>query len=180
MGDFMEVFARRLRQLRMDAGEKQTDLQAALHCSQGMVSSYENGREPPYDLLVQIAQHYDVTADYLLGLSASKQAGSGLLMNTINRSAAASEASGVAPISAEDLQQLLQQLQAYAAGAQTAGTLPIKTAYQLITGMTALLAAMNSGSASAVIDANNELLSAVLSVSNITTAHLNAAKEDNT
>lgn len=173
----MDIFAKRLRQLRTDAGMKQADLSAALHCSQGMASAYENGREPPYDTLVQIAQLFHVSTDFLLGLSSSRRQDNGALVNAVNQCAAASEAAGVAPICAEDLQQLLEQLQAYTAGAQTAGTLPIKTAYQLITGMTGLLTTINSGTPSAVIDANNELLSAVLSVSNITTAHLNGRKE---
>ncbi len=172
----MEIFAKRLRQLRTDAGMKQADLSAALHCSQGMASAYENGREPPYDTLVQIAQLFNVSTDFLLGLSASRRQDNGALVDAVNQSAAASEAAGVAPISAEDLRQLFQQLQAYAAGTQAAGTLPLKTTYHLITGMAALLTAISSGSPSAVIKANNELLSAVLSVSNITTAYLNGQK----
>lgn len=169
----MDAFARRLRQLRQEAGEKQTDLQETLHCSQGMVSAYENGREPPFDMLIAIARHYDVSTDYLLGLTSDKHHHSDALTDAIHAATVAAESSGMPAVSVEDLQTLFSQLQSYAAGRQAAGDLPALVVRQFVTGVTDLLQALNSDSAAAVIDAGNALLSTVLSVSSITTAYLN-------
>lgn len=169
----MEVFAKRLKSLRNDAGEKQTELQAILHVSQGMVSSFENGREPSFDTLIQIAQHYHVTTDYLLGLSSSKGTDSSVLMASINDCATAAESIGIIPAGADELHAMYAQLTAYLHGPQQAGDAPLRTINQLCSGMTDLLSALNHDSAAAVIDANNALMSTVLQISQITTAFLN-------
>lgn len=173
----MDTFSKRLRKLRNDAGMKQTDLAAALHFSNGMASGYENNREPPYEMLVNIATYFNVSTDYLLGLSTSKRADSSALLAAIDQSAAADPATAT---TAEEVQALFAQMARYLSGPQTAGTIPADVAHQLIIGMTAMLTALNSSSDAAVIAANNQLLSAVLSVSAITTAHLSARKETET
>lgn len=174
----MEVFARRLRQLRTEAGEKQTDLQAALHCSQGMVSAYENGREPSFDTLLAIAAHYDTSTDYLLGMSAVKRHEAGDLHAIFDASAAAAEACGARPVSADDLQSLFEQLRVYADGNLPAGTCPLDVTHQLVRSMTALLSALNADSAGEVIDATNQVLTSVLEVNSILTAYLTRKKEE--
>lgn len=65
----MSVFADRLRQLRLDRGEKQSDVSNMLGIAVQSYSAYEGSREPKYEYLCKLAQHYNVTADYLLGLS---------------------------------------------------------------------------------------------------------------
>lgn len=65
----MSVFAGRLRQLRLEKQENQGDVAAFLGVSIQSYSAYEGAREPKYDLLCKLAKHYDVTTDYLLGLS---------------------------------------------------------------------------------------------------------------
>lgn len=176
----MDVFSKRLKLLRNEHNLKQSDLAEAMHFSGAMASAYENGREPSYDMLVNIATYFGVSTDYLLGLSSVKRNDSNPLLSAVDQAAAAAEAAGAASVTAEDLQALFSHLAAYLGSTQSAGTLPVKVTTQLITGMTTLLAALNSGSASAVIDANNELLGSVLGVSSITTAHLNTPKEENT
>jgi|GEM_PF-1502679 len=69
----MSVFSDRLKQLRLDKGEKQSDVAAILGVSVQSYSAYEGSREPKYDLLCKIAEHYDVTTDYLLGMSDAKK-----------------------------------------------------------------------------------------------------------
>lgn len=176
----MDAFSKRLRLLRNERGWKQTEFAEKLNFSGAMASAYENGREPSYDMLVQIARLFHVSTDYLLGLTAVKQADPSALTTAIDQSAAAAEAAGVEPIGAEDIQRLMQQLTVYLRAPQCAGTLPVDTARQLLTGMTALLAALTSGSTAAVLDASNILLSAILSVSSITSAHLNGQKKGGT
>lgn len=176
----MDIFARRLKELRNAQGMTQVDLGNLLHSSGAVISTYENGREPSYDILVNIANIFDVSIDYLLGKSAVKNVDSGALMTSLAQSAAAAESLGVASVTVEELQALLQQLTLYLKSPQSAGTLPIKITTQLITGMTSMLTALNGSSAAAVIEANNDLLTTVLNISNITTTYLNARKGSET
>ena len=53
---------------RKAKGILQKDLAKILGVSQSMISSYEqNKKQPGYDILIQIADFFDVTTDYLLG-----------------------------------------------------------------------------------------------------------------
>jgi len=57
----------RIAALRRQAGISQAELARRLGCSASAVGMYEQGRrEPPSDLLVQMARIFDVTTDYLL------------------------------------------------------------------------------------------------------------------
>lgn len=60
----------RLKALREKAKVKQEDLANSIHTSRGTYSMYENGRrQPPYEVLVNLADYYNVSVDYLLGLT---------------------------------------------------------------------------------------------------------------
>lgn len=63
----------RLVSLRKDKNLSQKEAAAALGVSQGLLSHYEKGiRECGLDFLCRAASFYDVSADYLLGLSDTK------------------------------------------------------------------------------------------------------------
>lgn len=60
----------RLRDLREDRDMKQKDLAAYLNCSQQVYSNYELGqRDIPTDILIRLSKLYQVSVDYILGLS---------------------------------------------------------------------------------------------------------------
>ena len=64
------MFGRRLRELRKEEGLSQRDLGEKLGACNQAVSFWETGsREPDLDTLKALAQIFDVSADYLLGLS---------------------------------------------------------------------------------------------------------------
>ena len=64
-----DVFCMRVRKLRKARGEQQKDLADAIGATQATVSDIENGRRATsFDKLAAICQHYNVSADYLLGL----------------------------------------------------------------------------------------------------------------
>ena len=64
----------RLRELRVGAGMNQTDLADILGMQQNQYSRYERGeRELPMHLFVVLAQHYNVSLDYMVGLSDTKE-----------------------------------------------------------------------------------------------------------
>ncbi len=64
----------RLKELRKQKNESQQKLAMILNVSQTMISRYENGLAcPDMDTLMAIAQHYNVSVDYLIGFSVDKQ-----------------------------------------------------------------------------------------------------------
>lgn len=60
----------RIRDLREDHDLLQKDLAAFLQCTQVCYSNYENGkRDIPTEVLIRLSEYYEVSVDYLLGLS---------------------------------------------------------------------------------------------------------------
>ncbi|MBO5059875.1 MAG: helix-turn-helix transcriptional regulator [Clostridia bacterium] len=63
----------RLKDLREDNDLKQKEIAEYLHIKQNTYSQYENGqRQLPIDMLIKIAKYYNVSTDYILGLSNEK------------------------------------------------------------------------------------------------------------
>ncbi len=63
-------FGERLRGLREDSDLTQTQLAAAVNMTQRKISYIECGRfEPGVDDIVILCRYFNVSADYLLGLS---------------------------------------------------------------------------------------------------------------
>jgi transcriptional regulator with XRE-family HTH domain len=64
------TFAERLVQLRMERNLTQTDLARAMNYSRRTVGAWENGHKmPTYDSIIVLAQYFNVSGDYLLGLT---------------------------------------------------------------------------------------------------------------
>ena len=60
----------RLKDLREDADLTQKELAERLHIRQNTYSQYENEqRQIPIKLLIALAQYFQVSTDYLLGLT---------------------------------------------------------------------------------------------------------------
>lgn len=60
----------RIRNLREDHDLKQREIAEFLSCSQRVYSNYELGqRDIPTDVLIRLSSFYDVSVDYLLGLT---------------------------------------------------------------------------------------------------------------
>lgn len=79
----MESFGTRLRQLRQERQEIQGDVAKLLGVSISTYASYEGVREPSYERLKVLAQHYNVTTDYLLGLSKHRQPENSIAFKTL-------------------------------------------------------------------------------------------------
>lgn len=59
-----------IRALREDNDITQKKMAEYLHCSQQVYSNYELGqRDIPTDILIKLALFYDVSTDYILGLT---------------------------------------------------------------------------------------------------------------
>ncbi|MBD5133335.1 MAG: helix-turn-helix transcriptional regulator [Clostridiales bacterium] len=66
--------AERLRELRKEKNLRQEHLAVALDIGMSTYCRYEQGkREPTASLLVQMADYYDVSVDYLLGRTDNRQ-----------------------------------------------------------------------------------------------------------
>ncbi len=62
------MYYKRIRDLREDRDITQTALSQILHCSQRIYSNYERGEvDIPTEILIKLADYYDVSVDYLLG-----------------------------------------------------------------------------------------------------------------
>ena len=62
------AYYRRIRDMREDHDLTQTRLSEYLHIKQNTYSQYENGqRQVPLDILIALADYYNVTLDYLVG-----------------------------------------------------------------------------------------------------------------
>lgn len=60
----------RIRQVRVEHKETQAEVAEAVGCSSVVFSRYENGqRQPPIEILISIARHFNVSVDYLVGNS---------------------------------------------------------------------------------------------------------------
>ena len=67
-------FALRLSDLRKEKNLSQKEAASCLGVSQALLSHYEKGiRECGLDFLKRASDYYDVSADYLLGLTESRQ-----------------------------------------------------------------------------------------------------------
>ena len=64
----------RLRELRVAAGLNQMEVSNLLNMQQNQYSRYERGeRELPMHLFVKLSTHYNVSLDYMVGLSGKKE-----------------------------------------------------------------------------------------------------------
>ena len=64
------MIGERLKEIRKDAKDRQSDLAEKLNVSVQTIKSWEGEKSSPgHDFLVQICRLYNVSADYLLGLS---------------------------------------------------------------------------------------------------------------
>ncbi len=61
---------KRIRDLREDNDWTQKDMAQKLNCSQQVYSNYELGqRDIPTDILIKLSSVYNVSVDYILGIS---------------------------------------------------------------------------------------------------------------
>lgn len=64
----INIFCERLKLLRLDKNLTQEHLAKAIQSSKGAIANYENGnRQPGLETLVNLADFFHVSVDYLLG-----------------------------------------------------------------------------------------------------------------
>lgn len=64
----------RLKDLREDSDIRQKEIAKYLNVGQNTYSQYETGqRQLPIDILIKLSRFYDVSTDYILGLTDKKR-----------------------------------------------------------------------------------------------------------
>lgn len=64
------MIGQRLKELRKSRRITQTELSERINISQSTLANFENEKRTlPIDILIKIAQYFDVSTDYILGLS---------------------------------------------------------------------------------------------------------------
>ena len=64
----------RIQDIRTDADMSQKQLSEILHISQRSYSHYETGsRNIPVEMLIRLANYYDISVDYLVGRTDKKE-----------------------------------------------------------------------------------------------------------
>lgn len=72
-GDFVKM-KNRMEDLRIDADKTQLEIAKILHCQREVYRRYEKGkRELPVWAAIKLAEYYNVSVDYLLGISNQKR-----------------------------------------------------------------------------------------------------------
>lgn len=67
-------FYQRLKDLREDKDLKQSDVAEIIKTSQSYYAQYENGKRAiPFDRVIELAKYYNVSTDYIAGLTNDKR-----------------------------------------------------------------------------------------------------------
>lgn len=65
----LKIFGSRLKELRIDAGLKQSELAPVFNVSKTTICQWETSKqEPSLEDIVKISEYFNVSTDYLLGV----------------------------------------------------------------------------------------------------------------
>lgn len=68
------MFFKRIEDLRIDSDRTQSQIAEVLGCQREVYRRYEKGiRQIPVDMLIQLSKLYNVSIDYLVGLTDEKK-----------------------------------------------------------------------------------------------------------
>lgn len=68
------MYFQRLEDLRIDADKTQEEIAAVLNCQREVYRRYEKGiHEIPVWAVIKLAEYYQVSTDYILGLTDKKE-----------------------------------------------------------------------------------------------------------
>ena len=67
-------YQQRIKELRKEQGKTQQEIADILNTERGYYNKYEKGKHPlPIEHLITLTKYYNVTADYILGISDKKR-----------------------------------------------------------------------------------------------------------
>lgn len=175
----MNAASDRMKELRTEADLKQYELADKLGMKQSMLSYYENGREASHDVLFAYMKFFDVSADYLLGVTDEKKPLSNDLVQYIATTGKIAGSKGAYNVvTGESIHKLFKAMRVYYEAGAPSGSLPMETLSGFIEGFTAVLNACAEGDTVALLNSVNATGMTVLDVTKIITKYMenNAVK----
>lgn len=157
----------RIRRLRLEREMKQEDLAGCIQSSRFNISNYENGRPLPNDVLIAYARYFDVSTDWILGLTQDRKPGGSDLTTALDTLAAQISANGGTPIAPDQLMQLLDALRLYYRAGAPAGNAPVDVLIAFIKALTKTADAARTGDVGELLITVNALASAGLQAQSI-------------
>lgn len=163
----MDILKKRMRDLREDSDMKQSALAEALNISQSAVSGYECGREPPLEVIFQYAEYFDVSVEYMLGLTNEKRPVVKEDERAIEEMQAAAAARGETPFSRSDVAHLAAAFVAYYKAGAPAGSAPMECVAAFLPAMTRVLDAAARQDVAALLIACDDVAKAGLNITGV-------------
>lgn len=174
----MDILSKRMRDLREDSDLKQSELCGILDISQSGLSQYENGREPPLEVILKYAEYFNVSVEYLLGRSTDKVPPKETLTDVLAKLNPILELAGVEPIAPSTFTKLAAKLLAYYQGGAVAGNSPAEALNGYLKGMSGLLDALKSGLTTNIVAALNEITIQQLATMDVLSEYLKTKNYD--
>ncbi|MGI6635841.1 MAG: helix-turn-helix domain-containing protein [Christensenellales bacterium] len=164
----MFSFAKRLKALREGPPKiNQEELADKIGVDRTKISNLENGRPPDRDTIVALAKYFDVSTDYLLGLTPDMKPQGDSLSQSIHRLADLSARHGFQPLTGAQLDSVLAAAEYYLQKGASIGEQPLTLFAQLLSAYTNLLISLGNNSAADVVNKTNTLTATILNVSQL-------------
>lgn len=168
----MDSVSKRLRDLREDNDLLQATMAQILGCNRTSVSNYENGRDVPMDVIIDYCKYFDISADWLLGLSTDRKRGGSKLNQQLDVLGELTAKAGGQPVTTDMLSSLLTLYSRYYASGAPAGNAPVDVAARLVSSLSTAVMATLTGPAQSVLIATNAVANAGLTSSAILAEYL--------
>lgn len=168
----MQPIGDRVKRLRLEKNMKQAELGEIFKCGSVSISNYENGRNISNDLLIMYSNYFDVSTDWILGLTQDRKPGGSDLTTALDALAVQISANGGAPIAPDQLMQLLDALRLYYRAGAPAGNAPVDVLIAFIKAFTAAVDTARAGSTGDLLIATNAVASAGLQAQSILASFL--------
>lgn len=173
----MDILKRRIHDLRVDRDMKQADVAAALGLGRSAISVYECGREPPLDVIFKYAEFFDVSVEYLLGLTNEKNPASVKGDQVFDDMQAAADVHGIDAFTRSDIAQLAGGFVDYFKAGAPAGNAPMECVTAFLPAMGRVLDAAARQDVAAMLVACDDVAQAGLKITGALGHVLGVAQE---
>ena len=164
MGGVLALIKDRLVFLRKEKNVLQADVAAYLSCSLSTISGYENGKQLPTDVILKLADYYDVSTDYLLCRTNERKNIKGDLQEMLDR---LSRIIDVPFLTGMDIASMINAIVKYKQRGTSIGNEPIEMVRDFVLSMTQVLNAITDENVPLLIEQSDAALIAGLEASKI-------------
>lgn len=157
----MSYAANRIKQLREEKDLNQSVVADELRIPRSALSMYENGRIPSMDHALALSNYYHVSLDYIVGLSAERNANASSLASSF---VTLSNLAGASAPTASDVADVVNAAILYMCQGKPCGEQPLMAWRDFMRQLTLCLTAATQGDAAKLADAANAATIAALEV----------------